>query len=353
MANITERRRKDGKTVYKVQVRVKGHPSQTATFERKTDAKRWGQQTESAIREGHHFPTVEAKRHTVAELLDRFVRDELPKMPKVEALWLTQLTWWRNQIGHYTLADVTPALISECRDYLSQHGTPRQPKITPATVNRYLAALSRVFSAAVKEWGWMDDSPMRRVRKLPEPIGRVRCLDSGERERLLRECKQSDNEYLYPLVILALSTGARQGELLTLRWKDVDMQKRRITLHETKNGERRSLPLFGPALEAIQRMMKVRRIDTELLFPSRRHPDKPISIRHPWIMALRRAEIHDFRFHDLRHSAASYLAMNGATLVEIAAVLGHKTLQMVKRYTHISESHTAGVVERMNKSIFG
>ncbi len=97
----------------------------------------------------------------------------------------------------------------------------------------------------------------------------------------------------------------------------------------------------------------MRRLDTDLLFPSRRHPTKPLSVQEIWKTAIKRAKIEDFRFHDLRHSAASYLAMNGASLAEIADVLGHKTLQMVKRYAHLSEQHTAGVVARMNERIFG
>jgi integrase len=106
-------------------------------------------------------------------------------------------------------------------------------------------------------------------------------------------------------------------------------------------------------LEVLKAHANVKRIDTPLLFPGRVRQDKPIDLRTPWKGALAAAEIEDFRFHDTRHSAASYLAMNGASLAEIAEVLGHKTLQMVKRYAHLSEVHTAGVVARMNESIFG
>jgi integrase len=139
----------------------------------------------------------------------------------------------------------------------------------------------------------------------------------------------------------------------------VDLHQGRITLHETKNGERRVVPLAGKALELLQAHAKVRRLDTPLLFPSKvrdpktKVPVGPMDLRTPWENALKTAGIEDFRFHDLRHSAASYLAMNGASLAEIAEVLGHKTLQMVKRYSHLSEAHTAGVVARMNARIFG
>ena len=173
---------------------------------------------------------------------------------------------------------------------------------------------------------------MRKVSKLKEPRGRVRFLSDDERTRLLKACKQSSNTDLYPAVVLSLATGARQKEIMGLRWLDVDMQRCMITLHDTKNGERRASPLHGHVLELVRERSRVRRIDTDLLFPSPKNPQQPIDLRRPWENALAQAGIEDFRWHDLRHSAASYLAMNGATLSEIASAIGHKTLQMVKRY---------------------
>ncbi len=125
-----------------------------------------------------------------------------------------------------------------------------------------------------------------------------------------------------------------------------------IILEHTKNDERRAIPLQGHALELFKDMSKVRQINTRLLFPSRINPNKPLNIQKIWESAVKNAEIDDFRFHDLRHSAASYLAMNGATTGEIAEILGHKTLQMVKRYSHLTEQHTAKVVAKMNEQIF-
>jgi integrase len=149
----------------------------------------------------------------------------------------------------------------------------------------------------------------------------------------------------------------RHGEIMGLTWDDVDLNRGRTVLHETKNGERRAVAITGHALELLKELAKIRRIDTNLLFPSKENrpqkPQKPIDLRAPWEAALKKADIRDFRFHDLRHSAASYLAMNGASLAEIAEVMGHKTLQMVKRYAHLSEGHTARVVESMNRKIFG
>lgn len=352
MATIQERTSSDGKTKYRVIVRLKGYPPQSATFDRKTDAKKWAQDTESAIRDGRHFKTAEAKKHTLAEMVDRYIEYVLPHKPKAIKPQTQQLNWWKNELGHRLLADVTPALIAECRDKLIAGKTYRQKKRSPATTNRYLAALSHAFTIAVNEWGWLEINPVSKVKRPTEPRGRVRFLDDDERDRLLASCRASRSKVLYAIVVLAISTGMRQGEILNLKWKDIDLSRSRLVLHETKNNERRAVPIVGLAQEVLSDLSKVRRIDSQLVFPGT-DPEKPLKIRKAFDSALKEAGIENFRFHDLRHTAASYLAMNGATLAEIAEVLGHKTLQMVKRYAHLSESHTSSVVEKMNNKIFG
>lgn len=345
MATFERRLSDDGKESWRVKVRLRGHPPATATFERKTDAKKWAGATESAIREGRYFATSESRKHTVADLIDRYTRDVLPQKKSARSQ-VAQFAWWRAELGTLTLKDLTPARIGEARDALARGTTPRGERRTPATVSRYLAALSHALTVAVKEWGWLDDTPMRKVRKPREPRGRVRFLSEDERARLLASCKAGP-PWLEPVVLLALSTGMRQGEILGLRWADLDLKRRCAVLHETKNGERRSVPVTGLALEVMRRWSKLRRLDSDRVFPD------VGSLSHRWADALERAQIENFRFHDLRHTAASYLAMNGATLGEIGAVLGHKTPSMVQRYAHLSDSHIAGVVERMNAKFIG
>ncbi|WP_411727173.1 tyrosine-type recombinase/integrase [Methyloglobulus sp.] len=353
MANFEARETQDGKTSYRVKIRLKGYPAQTATFQRLTDAKKWAAATESAIREGQHFKTAEAKKHTLAELLDRYIKDVLPTKPKQAVKQQQQLEWWKDKIGAYLLSDISPSMIVQCRDGLASGETYRGTQRSPATVVRYMAALSHAFTIAVNDWQWLEDSPMRKVKKPKESRGRVRFLDDGERTRLLAACKESSNPWLYPCVILALSTGMRQGELMGLKWQDVNLKDGYLILHETKNGERRRVPLAGLGLELLREHAKVRRLDTDLLFPGTAHKTKPIGLRKPFLNALQAAVINDFHWHDLRHCTASYLAMNGASLAEIAEVLGHKTLQMVKRYAHLSDRHVSHVVASMNAKIFG
>jgi len=310
MASIQERVAKDGKTTYRTQVRLKGYPPQSATFKRKTDAKRWIQHTEAAIREGRHFKTAEAKKHTLNELIDRYIKSVVPNKKKYGQKQASQLTWWKQELGHYLLSDITPALIGEGRDKLNEGITYRGTKRSNSTVVRYLAALSHVFTMAVKEWGWMEDSPMSRVSKPTEPRGRVRFLNTDERQRLLAACHKSPHPYLHTVVTTAISTGMRYSEIMKLTWSDIDFVKRRVILHETKNGERRVVPLVSKAWELLKQHEARRRTDTILVFPAQkgRNPQKPAVLRSAWLKSLKVADIHDFKFHDLRHSCASYLA---------------------------------------------
>lgn len=241
MATIEERVNAKGKTRYRVKIRLKGHPTQQATFQRKTDAQNWAKQTEAAILDGRHFKTSEAKRRTLAEMIDRYIKEIIPHKPKNSKNTTLHLNWWKNELGQYSLAEISPAIIAEKRDKLAAGITSRNKLRSSSTVVRYMAALSHAYSIAVKEWGWIDDSPMRRVIKPKEPRGRVRFLSDDERTCLLNECKKSDSQYLYTAVVLALSTGARKMELLGLLWKDIDLNRQVIILHETKNGERRVL----------------------------------------------------------------------------------------------------------------
>lgn len=352
MATIQKRQTKDG-TRYRVQVRLRGHRPVSASFERRTDATKWEQDTESAIRDGRYFPTHEAKRRTLADLVDRQLEAIKSKRPHDYDRQRLLLGWWKKKLGDYTLDQCTPALIAEYRDRLLREntGTRETPRHrSPATANRFLSALSKAFSDAVREWHWLHDNPLRRVAKEQESQGRVRFLSDEEREALLTACKKSELPELYLIVLFAVTTGMRRGELLGLRWPDVDLDRGVAVIHHTKNGDRRSVPIVPEVAALLREHGKVRRLDNDMLFPS--PGKKPVWFDPAWYAALDAAKIKDFRFHDLRHTAASYLAMSGATVPEIAAVLGHRTLQMVKRYAHLSDQHTGAVVERMTRKYF-
>ena len=174
----------------------------------------------------------------------------------------------------------------------------------------------------------------------------MRWLDDAERAALLGACEKNNNPDLLAVVLFAISTGARAVEIYGLCWPSVSLKDGRVVFERTKNSERRAVPIAGRCLELLTVRSKIRRLDTDLVFPVSRR-----AIEHAFRDAVRTAKIEDFRFHDLRHSAASYLAQSGATTAEIAAVLGHKTLAMVKRYSHLGDLATVGAVTRMVRKV--
>lgn len=347
MATINKRKDQEGNTRFQVIIRLKGHPTETATFARVTDAKKWAQHTEAAIREGRYFKTSEAKKHTLGEMIDEYMKKFNPPGYKK-----AQLQWWERKLGSYVLCDITPAKIASCRDELLEGMTKRGRQRSPSTAVRYIAALSHVFSIGIKEFGWVESSPINKITKPKEPSGRVRFLSDDERERLLNACKASYSPFLYIVVVLAISSGMRQSEIMNLTWTQVDLQRKQIILEKTKNKTCRTIPLASLALNLLGEHLQESQLHHNLLFPGK-VPGKPVDLRKAWISALKQARIKDFRFHDLRHSAASYMAMSGSSLVEIGILLGHKQLEVTRRYSHLSQKHISKVVERMNEEIFG
>ena len=355
MATFETRISDSGEKTYRAKVRLKGYPPQMATFKKLSDAKKWAATTEASIRQGHYFKNVETKKYTFQEMVQRYYADVLPTYSsKEQKSRKNVLDWWCKHLGHYYIADVSHLMINEHKTKLA---------LAPASINKYLKYLSHVYSIAIGEWGWIDANPLNKVKSPKLPRGRVRFLNDEERQKLIWSCKVSPNPYLYTAFILALSTGMRQAELMNLYWKKpkviptetawgvVSLEQNVIILHQTKNGDYRRIPLVGLANELVVEHAKLKRIDTDLLFPSPTHPHQPIELRKAWDNAKKRAGIDDFKWHDIRHTTASYLAMNGASIPDIAGVLGHKTLAMVQRYSHLSDDHISGVLESMNTKI--
>ena len=352
MAQIRKRVGSNG-TRYMAVVRREGQ-SRSATFRTKSEAKKWAGIIEASIAEGKHLPTTESKRRSVRDLLEKYKEKVIPRQ-KDQVNPTRHANFWINEFGDLKLNRLTKTIIADVRDELAKDKA-------PSTVNRYLAVLSHACTQAVVEWDWMDSNPLRKVKRLQEPNGRVRFLSDTERQRLLEVTRKSDHPHLHTIVLIALTTGARRNEILGLRWKDVDLKRSMAILENTKNNEHRALTLVPQVIDELKILQKVRQIDDDLIFVDPRAKSRPTKGYHKpgyfyfekaWREARAAAKLKDFRFHDLRHSCASYLAMNGATTAEIAAVLGHKTLAMVKRYSHLSDEHVRGVVERTALRVLG
>tara|TARA_R110000787_G_scaffold75714_4_gene167435 strand:+ start:1079 stop:2386 length:1308 start_codon:yes stop_codon:yes gene_type:complete len=411
MASFKKYTAKDGKTTYHAHIRKAGVRPLHASFERLSDAKEWAIKEEAKLqRRRHGLRTIE--RHTVADAIDKYLAEELPQRKSDIGNFRKAMRWWRSEIGHIQLTSLTSGDLAAARDKLlgqtrckpNGDRDPLARTLSPATVRKYMALLSIVFSAAVRKWdSWLDENPMAKVDKPEVDNSRRRCLsgylyhlprhnaprhwdeltatdrdnlpvDAYELPRLLEACKRQITEsrkpnasgayrqfayrpeWLYNLVILRLSTGLRPTEAESLCWSRIDLlmtpDQGRATIDYTKNGEPITVPLVGEALRVLREMHKTRRLDCDWVFP-RKDGEKPLDFRKRFKRAVKDSGIVDFRPHDLRHTAGSYLAMAGGSLPEIMAALNHKTPQMTKRYMHLSPQHTAGLVRRMNETVFG
>lgn len=359
MATIRTKTSSTGKASYHVQVRLKGYEPQTATFATKTAAKEWASKIERDLKEGRHFG--QANRHTFSELAEQYLKVAADLQSFKDRK--REVEFWVGEFGADALKNITPQRIAAVRDRLLSEETVRfatpatgdaeqdakrkRAKRTGASVNRYLASLSSCMTHGVKELQWLDKNPCAAISKPAENKGRVRFLSDDERSTLLDACRPHADLYL--AVVLSLTTGARQAEIMGLRWGQIDFQRSIITLPKTKNGDRRALPLVGQALDLLKERAKVRSLTDDRVFPPNARAKKAehLDLRAPWEAALATAGISDFHWHDLRHTAASYLAMSGVSLVEIAKVLGHRTLAMVARYSHLSDDHILSTGQKL------
>ncbi len=273
------------------------------------------------------------------ELIELYEKEFLSrKSPKSQVMQKQQLAFWAKHLGKKNINSIKPIDIIQTRALI---------EASDSTKNCYMAALRHVFTVAMKEFRLAESNPLLMVSNLKNPRGRVRFLSDEERKNLLIACEESSNISLYLVVLLAITTGARKMEIMNLKWSDVDLDKNLIYLHQTKNGEIRTLPIV-PKVKELLILLK-EESENELLFVGR--GNKPLNIEYAYEEALKRARLKDFRFHDLRHSCASYLAMNGATLNDIKEILGHKSFNMVGRYAHLSTAHKSKVVNDMVNSI--
>lgn len=349
VAYVEKRARQDGSVSYRAQVRVRGYPPEARTFRRKADAVKWARRVESDIdRRRRKAVTSTQRRFTLAQLIEDYYLADLGGLAASDvANRRRMLSWWAARIGSMPVLEVQAGDVAQYLRVLERGEGVSGRAVSVATRNRYLTALSSVLTWGARErvYGY-DANPIRGVHlRRKEPRGRVRFLSDEERQQLLAACRESYEPRLYPLTLMAISTGMRQGELLRLRWRDVDFEGERAIIENSKNGDRRAVPLAGPVHEAMRARAKVRLLTTDLVFAD--FEGRARFPRAAWRKAIHAAKLEDFTFHDCRHTAASYLAMSGATLAEIAEVLGHRTLAMVKRYAHLTESHTLRVARRM------
>ncbi len=330
MATIKQR----GGDKWQAQIRKLG-VRMNKTFSDKSEAQAWASKTEKLIINGEIKPTM-----PFAQVLNEYKTIHMPdKAAGTQLMQNSQLAVWLEILGNPDIKQISAVDINRAKTALLKRN------IEKATVNRYLQALSPVFTFAVEQ-GHISDTPFKHVRKFKEPAGRVRYLQQEEITRLLTECKNSTSVHLHSVVVIALLTGMRYNEIRGLKWRDVDLKNGVIVLENTKNGTQRSVPVVGRLIDIFR---DIPSNNTAYVFASAR-TGRPVNLLLTFRKAVKRANIENFHFHDLRHTAASYLAMSGENLLIIAEILGHRTLSMVKRYAHLSDQHKASALEKLQQN---
>jgi integrase len=276
------------------------------------------------IVEGRFFETLEETTRTFDELMERYLNEHVARksQPRHYRGYANSLTAF---FGGRTLAEITPKLIVEYKNRRYAAG------LKPASINRELANLKKAFNLAVREWEWCRDNPVSRVSMERENNQRDRWLSLEEEARLLHACAP----WLHDLVTFALHTGMRMGEILELPWRGVDFSRRTVTVFRSKNGERRTIPVNQTVLAVLKEKAKVRSLKTDLVFCSKVFtPMESGHLRRSFRLALTKARIEDFHFHDLRHTFATRLVQAGVDLYKVQRLLGHKSPIMTQRYAH-------------------
>jgi integrase len=269
MASIYKRKNENGTTVWRAVIRIKGYPSISNHFERKQEAEDWVKETERRIKLGQFNFAAHNKHHTYTDLLHRMEGDGAFDLQRSFKNCRSQFDYWKQRLGAYALIHITPELIAQERKTLIDSLLPDGFKRSSATVNRYTAVLSATFGYAVKKLRWMVENPCRTLSRLKESAGRDRILTDEEIVRLLDACKQSKSSFLYPIVLFALTTGARRGEILNLEWRHIDLEKGIAFLSETKNGRPRSVALSDAVIAELKALHEARNPSKPLVFASK------------------------------------------------------------------------------------
>lgn len=330
MATIQKLHNKNNIT-YRVIIRKKGLRVISKTFSTKRQATEFALKVESDRKLqqslGGVSNTISFSEVSKQYLLERYSGQTPPRSHE------GRIEYWDIWFDDKPIINITKSDIVDGLESLSK-------SLSATTINKFKSAASIVFNYARRQYD-LPDNPTKHIPSLPEPRGRTRYLSDSEKDRLFAATRLSNWDKLYLIVLLAITTGARKGELTNLKWSDIDFNRQLAYVSTTKNGEPKVLPLTDSAITELQRLNKQ---DNSLVFDSVVKPGRPYCFTKPWKKALKEADIEDFRFHDLRHTCASYLAQNGASLLEIADVLGHKQIQMTARYSHLCVEHKSKLI---------
>lgn len=312
-------------------IKRKGHPLLSKSFDLKKDAEKWARQQEGLIDSGQWIDRTEAEQTTLGELLGRYSREVSPtkRGKDIELIRINALK--RSALARYTVASITGKLAAQWRDQ-------RLSEVSGATVAREMNLLSHVFAVAIREWSFpLHSNPMRFVKKPAAAKPRDRVLTDDERTSLIASCTKCHNPWIRPVVIFALETAARRGEIIALTWDSIDLQHGTSKLSVTKSGQPRTVPLTQACIAMLQSLP--RSLDGQVF------PVTIETLKQAYTRAVTRAGIDNFTFHDLRHDALTKLAKLGLNVLELRAISGHTTANMLQRYVSIDARELSGKLE--------
>lgn len=306
-------------------VRRKGHPTLTKSFDLQKDAEKWGRQQERLIDSGQWVDRTEAEQTTLGQLLERYAEEvtSTKRGRDVELIRIKAIC--RSSLAQYSVAAINTRLIAGWRDE-------RLKVVAGSTVARELQLLGHVFTVAIGEWGFgLHSNPVTHVRKPSAPPARDRVLSDAERDALLASCGGARNPWLRPVVVFALETAARRGEILSLKWADVHLETPKAKV-DGKTGPR-VLPLSPVCIAMLKGLP--RSLHGQVF------PVSVDALKQAYERAVSRAGVQDFTFHDLRHDALTRLAKRGFSVLELRAISGHTTANMLQRYVSIDAGDLA------------
>lgn len=337
---------------WKAVIRKQGWPITSKTFRTKRDATDWARSTEDEMVRGVYISRAGAERLTVKDALQRYLQEVTPtKKPTTQRSENITAQHLIGFLGKYSMAALSSDLVASYRDHRITAGKSNN------TVRIELAMLSNLFTIAIQEWGLgLTFNPVAAIRKPSPGKGRDRRLSADEETRLLEAVEQYSNPMLGWIVRIAIETSMRQSEILNLRKSQVDLAARVVRLSDTKNNTARTVPLTATATATLKAALEnpVRPKDTDLVFfgePGKDGQRRPYQFAKIWVGIKESLGIGDLHFHDLRHEAVSRLVEGGLSDQEVAAISGHKSMQMLRRYTHLRAEDLVAKLDRLNKVV--
>jgi integrase len=315
------------------------HRKSTETDDKKL-AQRIYDKLKGQIAEGKWFETQPGEEKTFREMMEKFQSEYFSNLASYSACksYIKGLVAFFED---YTLSEITPSLISEFKIRRKAEG------VKPATIHRQLGLMKRAFNLAVREWEWCKENPVTKVSMEKLNNKRDRWLTIEEEDKLIQSCPP----WLKEIVVFALNTGMRLGEIRSITWQGVDLFRKTVTVFKSKNNERRTIPLNQKVFELLKSKTKVRSIKTDLVFHSQNHtPLDKGNIRRAFCITLEKTGIQDFRLHDLRHTFATRLVQAGVDLYKVQTLLGHKSPIMSQRYAHHYPESLRGAVAILDRA---